>query len=73
MGKIFKNAKSKHGLNSKIGFKTKFGLNLGEKNHGGKRKRKRKKREEPKRYGYMTFVWILVRFGMDLWISCMEF
>ena len=24
-------------------------------------------------YGYMTFVWILVRFGMDLWISCMEF
>ena len=24
-------------------------------------------------YGYMTFVGILVRFGLDLWISCMEF
>ena len=33
-----------------------------------------KEEEEAKlRYGYMTFVWILVRFGMDIWNSCMEF
>ena len=28
------------------------------------------KRNQEKRYGYMTFVWILVRFDMD---PCMEF
>ena len=41
MGKRIKNAKAKDGLNSKIGFKTKFGLNLGEKNRGEEGKKKK--------------------------------
>ena len=48
---------------------------------GGGKERRRGIRERSQKgmelcidlYGYMTFVWILVRFGMDLWISCMEF
>ena len=31
---------------------------------------KKKRREEERE---IKKVWILVRFGMDLWISCMEF
>ena len=38
-----------------------------------KRKGKRKRREEKKREEPSKKVWILVRFGMDLWFSCMEF
>ena len=48
----------------------------GKNGEGQEEKEKKKRREEEreiKKYGYMTFVWILVRFGMDLWISCMEF
>ena len=62
--------------------------NVKKKKRRKKRRRGRGREEEEKRrgeedrkryrfydfwYGYMTFVWILVRFGMDLWISCMEF
>ena len=48
-----------------VGFKTKFGLVLGEKNRREEKRRKKKKskkREEPKRYGFYDFwygiVWI---------------
>ena len=59
---------AKHGLNSQIGFKTKFGLKLGEKNCMERREGERKEEEEeeaeeePKRYGFYDFwyeiVWI---------------
>ena len=61
MGKRIKNAKAKHGLNSKIGFKTKFGLNLGEKNRGEEGKKKKEEEEAKLRYGTMTM-------SMGLWI-----
>ena len=61
MGKRNKNAKAKHGLNSKVEFKTKFGLNLGEENRGEKGKKKREEEEAKLRYGTMAM-------GMGLWI-----
>ena len=40
---------AKHGLNSKIGFNTKFGLNLGEKNRGEEGKKKKEEEEGRRR------------------------
>ena len=67
---------AKHGLNSKtwigaIGLSFFRDQNVEKRREEEKReeeeeKEKKKKREEEK-------VWILVRFGMDSWISCMEF
>ena len=61
MGKRIKNAKAKHGLNSKIGIKTKIGLNLGEENHGEEGKKKKEEEEAKLRYGTMAI-------SMGLWI-----
>ena len=47
MRKMFKNSKAKHGLNLKMGFKTKFGLILGKQKR--KRRREEEKREERKK------------------------
>ena len=51
MGKRIKNAKAKHGLTPKMGFKTKFGLNLGEENRGEEGKKKKEEEEAKLRYG----------------------
>ena len=45
---------AKHGLNSQIGFKTKFGLKLGERNRMERREGERKEEE-----GGAKKVWIL--------------
>ena len=52
---------AKHGLNSKVGFKTKFGLNLGEENRGEEGKKKKEEEETKFRYGTMAM-------SMGLWI-----
>ena len=52
---------SKHGLNSKVGFKTKFGLNLKEENRGEEGKKKKEEEEAKLRYGTMAM-------SMGLWI-----
>ena len=71
---------AKHGLNSKIWIRA-IGLSFfrdqkrreEKRKREKKRKRQRRRREEKKkgrakRYGTLyRFVWILVRFGMDLW------
>ena len=59
MGKRIKNAKAKHGLNSKIGFKTKFGLKLGERNRRERREGERKEEEEEEEEEGAKKVWIL--------------
>ena len=57
MGKRIKNAKAKHGLNSKFDLRPNLVSNWGretverEEKGRGRKKKKRKKREEPKRYG----------------------
>ena len=70
---------AKHGLNLKMGFKTKFGLILEKKKTGmkrgegekkKKRKRKRRRREERSsskpRYGTLDFCMELLNLSMDL-------
>ena len=51
----------KHGLNSKVGFKTKFGLKLGEENRGEEGEKKKEEEEAKLRYGTMAM-------SMGLWI-----
>ena len=50
---------AKHGLNSQIGFKTKFGLKLGERNRMERREGERKKEKEKEEEGGAKKVWIL--------------
>ena len=50
---------AKHGLNTQIGFKTKFGLELGERNRMERRERERKEEEEEEEEGGAKKVWIL--------------
>ena len=59
MGKIIKNATTKHGLISKIGFKPKFGLKLGERNRRERREGEMKEEEEEEEKGRAKKVWIL--------------
>ena len=70
MRKMFKNAKAKHDLNLKMGFKTKFGLILENQNRRREGRRKReKKRKRKRRRGEAKIkkIWKLT-LGMELWI-----
>ena len=52
MRKVLKNAKAKHGLNLKMGFKTRFGLILENKKNRrreGRRKREKKRKRKTRR------------------------
>ena len=64
---------AKHGVNSKVGFKSKFGLNLGEENRGeeGKKKKKRK-RKRRRREAKIKKVWKLT-LSMDSSMDHMDF
>ena len=79
---MFKNAKAKHGLNLKMGFKTKFGLILenqtvereGRRKREKKRKRKRKKkrRRGEAKIKKVWILWILYGIVWITWISCID-
>ena len=56
-----------------MGFKTKFGLQRGQKTVKAKKKDRRRGGGRQEEEREIKKVWILVRFGMDIWISCMEF